>query len=93
MGFESKCGNLNCQVIYTEKSKLNIADMRLIPLDRVTYHDLLMLLPQRRINSTEFLSLIHVSERNLNDKQICISKTLMCWSHRLALQNILKVIS
>ena len=37
MGFESKCSILNGQVIYVEKSKLNIADMWLIPLDRVTY--------------------------------------------------------
>ena len=27
MGFESKCSILNGQVIYIEKSKLNIADM------------------------------------------------------------------
>ena len=37
MGFGSKCSILNIQVTYIEKSKLNIADMRLIPLDRVTY--------------------------------------------------------
>ena len=37
MGFGSKCCILNERVIYTENSKLNIADMRLIPLDRVTY--------------------------------------------------------
>ena len=37
MGFGSKCSILNEQVIYTENSKLNIADMWLIPLDRVTY--------------------------------------------------------
>ena len=37
MGFGSKCSILNGQVIYIEKSKLNIADMWLIPLDRVTY--------------------------------------------------------
>ena len=37
MGFESKCSFLNGQVIYVEKLKLNIADMWLIPLDRVTY--------------------------------------------------------
>ena len=55
-----------------------------------SYHDLLMHLPQRRINSTEFPTLIHVSERNLNDKQICISKILMCWSHMPPLQNILE---
>ena len=36
MGFGSKCSILNGQVIYIEKSKLNIADMWLIPLDRVT---------------------------------------------------------
>ena len=36
MGFESKCGILNGQVIYIEKSKLKIGDMWLIPLDRVT---------------------------------------------------------
>ena len=37
MGFGSKCRILNRQVIYIENSKLNIADMWLIPLDRVTY--------------------------------------------------------
>ena len=37
MGFESKYGILNLQVIYIENSKLNIANMLLIPLDRVTY--------------------------------------------------------
>ena len=37
MGFGSKCSILNGQVIYIEKSKLNIADMWLIPLDCVTY--------------------------------------------------------
>ena len=37
MGFESKCSILNGQEIYIKKSKLNIADMWLIPLDRVTY--------------------------------------------------------
>ena len=37
MGFGSKCSILNGQVICIEKSKLNIADMWLIPLDRVTY--------------------------------------------------------
>ena len=36
MGFGSKCNILNGLVIYIEKSKLNIADMWLIPLDRVT---------------------------------------------------------
>ena len=35
--FRSKCSILSGQVIYIEKSKLNIADMWLIPLDRVTY--------------------------------------------------------
>ena len=40
MGFWSKCNILNGQVIYIEKSKLNIADMLLIPLDRVTYGNL-----------------------------------------------------
>ena len=39
MGFASKYSILNEQVIYTEKSKLNIADMRLIPLDRVILLD------------------------------------------------------
>ena len=43
MGFGSKCCIWNGQVIYIEKSKLNIADMWLIPLDRVTYtHDTAM---------------------------------------------------
>ena len=37
MKFESKCSILNGQVIYIKKSKLNIVDMWLIPLDRVTY--------------------------------------------------------
>ena len=36
MGFGSKCSILNRQVIYIEKSKLNIANMWLIPLDCVT---------------------------------------------------------
>ena len=36
MGFESTCSILNGQVIYIEKSKLNIANMWLIPLGRVT---------------------------------------------------------
>ena len=39
MGFESKCSNFKDQVIYLKKSNLNIGDMRLIPLDRVTYSD------------------------------------------------------
>ena len=37
MGFGSKCSILNGKVIYIEKSKLNIADMWLIPLDHVTF--------------------------------------------------------
>ena len=37
IGFGSKCSIFIGQVIYTEKSKLNIADMWLIPLDHVTY--------------------------------------------------------
>ena len=37
MGFESKCSIFTGQVILIEKSKFNIADMWLIPLDRVTY--------------------------------------------------------
>ena len=36
MGFGSKCSILNGQVIYIEKSKLNIAEACLIPLERVT---------------------------------------------------------
>ena len=36
MGFGLKCSNSNGKVIYTEKSKLNIADMWLILLDCVT---------------------------------------------------------
>ena len=36
MGFESKCNILYGQVIYIEKSKVNIANMWLIPLDSVT---------------------------------------------------------
>ena len=35
-GFTSKYNILTGQVIDIEKSKLNVADMRLIPLDRVT---------------------------------------------------------
>ena len=38
LGFRSKCSILNGQVIDIEKSKSNIADMWLIPLDRVTYN-------------------------------------------------------
>ena len=38
MMFESKCRILNGQVVYTEKSKLNIADMWLILLDCDTYY-------------------------------------------------------
>ena len=41
MGFVSKYRILNGQVDYIENSKLNIADMRLISLDRVTYWDAL----------------------------------------------------
>ena len=37
MQFELKCSILNGQGTYVEKSKLNIANMWLIPLDRVTY--------------------------------------------------------
>ena len=37
MRFGSNCSILNKQVIHTENSKSNIADMRLIPLDHVTY--------------------------------------------------------
>ena len=37
MGFGSKCSILHGQVIYAKKSKLNTADMWLIPFDRVTY--------------------------------------------------------
>ena len=37
MRFGSKCSILNEQVMYIEKSKLNISDMQLIPLDSVTY--------------------------------------------------------
>ena len=37
MGFRSKCSICPGQVIYIEKSKLNIEDMWLIPLDRVTF--------------------------------------------------------
>ena len=38
MGFRPKCGIFNGQVIHIEKRKLNIADMWLISLDRVTYY-------------------------------------------------------
>ena len=44
MGFGSKCSILNEQVIFIEKSKLNIADMRLIPLDGVTYKHMNLML-------------------------------------------------
>ena len=37
MGFGSQCRILNGQVDHIENSKLNIADKRLISLDRVTY--------------------------------------------------------
>ena len=37
MGFGSKCSIFTGQVICIEKSKLNFADMWLIPLDRVTF--------------------------------------------------------
>ena len=37
MGFRSKCGTLNAQVIYIKKSKLNIANMWLITLDHVKF--------------------------------------------------------
>ena len=37
MGFGSKFNILNGLVIYIVTSKLNIADMWLVPLDRVTY--------------------------------------------------------
>ena len=37
IGFGSKCSIFNEQVIDNDKSKLNIADKRLIPLDRVTF--------------------------------------------------------
>ena len=37
MGFGSKCRIVNGHVDYIENSKLNIADMRLISLDRFTY--------------------------------------------------------
>ena len=37
MGFGSKYRILDGQVDYIENSKLNIADMRLISLERVTY--------------------------------------------------------
>ena len=40
MGFGSNCSILNGQVIFIEKSKLNFADMWLIPLDRVTFLEL-----------------------------------------------------
>ena len=37
MTFRSKCSILSVQVICFEKSKLNIEDMQLIPLDWATY--------------------------------------------------------
>ena len=39
-GIWIKCSIFNGQVIYIEKSKLKIADMWLIPLDRVTFFPL-----------------------------------------------------
>ena len=50
MGFESKCSILNGKVIYIKKWKLNIADMWLIPLDRVTFINFHKL--SKRHNST-----------------------------------------
>ena len=38
MGFGSKCSILKGLVINVENPKLNIADMWLIPFDRVTYY-------------------------------------------------------
>ena len=37
MGFKSKCSIENGQVVNVKKSKSNIVDMWLNPLDRVTY--------------------------------------------------------
>ena len=37
-GLNQKCSILNGQVIYIQNAKLNIADMWLIPLDRVTFN-------------------------------------------------------
>ena len=45
MGIGAKYSILNGEMIYAEKSKLNIADMWLILLDRVTYIFLLLYLP------------------------------------------------
>ena len=42
MGFEWRCSIINGQMIFTEKSKLNIADMWLIRLDHVTYYSILI---------------------------------------------------
>ena len=44
MGFWSKCGISNGQVTYVENSKLNIAEMWLIPLDRATIWETKILL-------------------------------------------------
>ena len=53
MGFGSKCSILNGQVIYIKKSKWNIADMWLIPLDRVTimYNSFCQVSYNRAVNS------------------------------------------
>ena len=50
MGFGSKCNILNGLMIYIEKSELNIFDMWLIPLDRVTYIENILLHDSQQIN-------------------------------------------
>ena len=61
MGFG--CSILNGQVIYIEKSKLNIADMWLIPFDRVTYMNNVIFCFKNRItlvSSLKFVLVAHI---------------------------------
>ena len=51
MGFRSKCNILDGQVIYVKKSKLNIADMWIIPLDHVTYTVIIFSMNVERLRS------------------------------------------
>ena len=68
MGFGSKCSILNGQVIDIEKSELNIADMWLIPLDRVTYMYIFLLL--KMINGFSWPAKIVISPFNPYGPQI-----------------------
>ena len=77
MGFESKCSILNGKVpvIYAEKSKLNIADMRLIPLDCVTYVTYLSEQPMN-IFSTISMSLSLMASRSASTWRSNLRKML-----------------